>query len=278
MKDLDPPAIVQSADSLDELAAQINAEFGLAEQKSREGTAHYRTVGLKLIEAKSRLKHGEWLKWLNANVKFTVRQADRYMRLAKLDVTSNLDDQWQVISGNYDDDDSETPHNHRAQGTGDNEWYTPEEFVERARVVLGDFDLDPASSDQAQETIKAASYFTKDDDGLTQEWHGRVWLNPPYSQPHIGEFVQKLVDEYRAGRVTEAILLTHNYTDTTWFHTAAEHASAVCFTRKRIAFVDPQGVEAAPTQGQAFTYFGANIGKFVDQFISVGIVLTTVEQ
>lgn len=70
-------------------------------------------------------------------------------------------------------------------GTGENEWYTPAEHLERARQVLGSIDLDPASSDFAQQRVKAAQHFTIEDDGLKREWAGRVWLNPPYAQPAI---------------------------------------------------------------------------------------------
>jgi hypothetical protein len=93
--------------------------------------------------------------------------------------------------------------------TGEFEWYTPPEYIELARTVLGNIDLDPASNAQAQKTVRADRYFTAADDGLTQEWRGRVWLNPPYSQPLISHFIKKLVDEVGAGNVTEAVLLTH---------------------------------------------------------------------
>jgi hypothetical protein len=53
-------------------------------------------------------------------------------------------------------------------------------------------------------------------------WYGRVWLNPPYSQPHIFNFVRKLVSEL--DNIKSAILLTHNHTDTEWFHLAQKHA------------------------------------------------------
>jgi hypothetical protein len=94
-------------------------------------------------------------------------------------------------------------------------------------------------------------------------------------QPHIAHFVEKLVTEYHEGRTTAAILLTHNYTDTAWFHHAAQAATALCFTRGRIRFLSPDGDEAAPTQGQAFCYFGPHVERFAERFIMLGLVVTT---
>jgi phage N-6-adenine-methyltransferase len=163
-------------------------------------------------------------------------------------------------------------HIHRTGFTGNNEWYTPAEYIELARKVLGTIQLDPASSEAAQKVVKAKTFYTEADDGLAQEWSGKVWLNPPYAQPAIAHFIEKLVSEVEAGRVTEALLLTHNYTDTAWFHRAAFAASAICFTEGRIRFVDTQGTRAAPTQGQAFFYFGKRIQTFTAHFRDVGFI------
>jgi phage N-6-adenine-methyltransferase len=163
-------------------------------------------------------------------------------------------------------------HNHRAQGTGENEWYTPAEYIEAAREVLGGFDLDPATSEKAQERVRAALWFTADDDGLTKPWHGKVWLNPPYSQPLVHQFIAKLVEEVGSGNVPEAVLLTHNYTDTGWFHLAESAATNICFTRGRIRFESADGSLAAPTQGQAFFYFGQRGGAFRNAFSRFGFV------
>jgi len=169
-------------------------------------------------------------------------------------------------------------HNHRAQGTGENEWYTPDEYLEAARRVLGGIDLDPASSEIANQRVKAKRFFTIEDDGLARDWAGKVWMNPPYSQPHIRLFAEKLVDEFQAGRVSEAIALTHNYTDTAWFHIMAQACTAICFTRGRIGFLSPEGKKAAPTQGQAFFYFGTHPDRFADAFAGVGFVAMLVEK
>jgi hypothetical protein len=55
---------------------------------------------------------------------------------------------------------------HRARFTGETEWYTPAPYVEAARACLGAIDLDPASAPLAQKTIRAARFFTREEDGL----------------------------------------------------------------------------------------------------------------
>lgn len=161
----------------------------------------------------------------------------------------------------------------RAVNSGNNEWYTPGEYIEAARDVLKEIDLDPASSEAAQKTVKAAKFFTPEDDGLTQDWFGKVWLNPPYAQPLITNFIEKLVGEWQEARISAAILLTHNYTDTKFFHHAASACTAICFTRGRITFADTKGNRCSPTQGQAFFYFGADAEGFAARFGEIGFVV-----
>ncbi len=144
--------------------------------------------------------------------------------------------------------------------------------------VLGTIELDPASSALANETVKAHRFFTTDQDGLLRDWTAQtVWLNPPYSQPLISQFVDKLLSELSNGNCSEAIVLTHNYTDTGWFHAAHGASSAICFTRGRIGFVSPSGERASATQGQAFFYFGERVERFAERFKSIGFVVVPYE-
>jgi hypothetical protein len=86
-----------------------------------------------------------------------------------------------------DDDDDDEPRRKRRRkrqqlgGSGDNEYLTPPKYIEAARDVLGTIDLDPASCHEGQVNVRAAQYFTKEEDGLQQQWHGRVFLNPTWS-------------------------------------------------------------------------------------------------
>lgn len=97
-----------------------------------------------------------------------------------------------------------------------NEWCTPKNVIEIARDVFGGtIDLDPASNDLAQQYIQAKQYYTIDTDGLTKEWAGNVWLNPPYCGGSSKYFVDKLIN---SPKITQSILLVNYYTDTSWFH------------------------------------------------------------
>ena len=159
---------------------------------------------------------------------------------------------------------------HLAQVTGSEEWYTPSEVVEAAREVLGVIDLDPASCAAAQVVVQADRYYTVQDDGLAQPWSGRVWLNPPYARGKVKAFTRRLTAEYVEGRVTEAVCLTNNATDTIWFHELVEPASALFFPRGRIEFlkVTPVGVVApsAGLQGSVLTYLGGRPQWFIEVF------------
>jgi phage N-6-adenine-methyltransferase len=161
---------------------------------------------------------------------------------------------------------------HVANNSGDNEWYTPDEYLDAARQVVGDFDLDPASNSVANEKVRAAAYYTADDSGLEKDWAGVVWMNPPYESGLIGQFVEKLCDSFAAGDVTAAVVLVNNATETRWFQSLAEQASAVCFPKGRVKFWHPRKV-AVPLQGQAVLYLGSDKEAFVAEFSSFGFCM-----
>jgi DNA N-6-adenine-methyltransferase Dam len=101
------------------------------------------------------------------------------------------------------------------------------------------------------------------------EWPGRVWLNPPYSQPLIGQFCDKLLVELLERRTVAAITLTNNATETGWPKQLLQVASALCFPTGRVQFWAP-GRESAALQGQMICYFGEHREDFLRVFVSFG--------
>jgi len=165
-------------------------------------------------------------------------------------------------------------HVHVAANSGNNEWYTPVEYIAAARAVMGGIFLDPASSEKANETVGATLFFTEADDGLKKVWpEGHIWMNPPYAQPLVGQFCDKLADHVESGP-SEAIVLVNNATETKWFQRLAGVSSAICFPRGRVRFLDPEGNPGAPLQGQAIIYVGRNVDGFCAEFSRFGFVVT----
>lgn len=145
------------------------------------------------------------------------------------------------------------------EGYDSDEWYTPPEVVEDVRRVLGGIDYDPASSEVAQRTVKAKRFATKEQSGLdAKAWKGRVFMNPPYSQPLCSKFVERFIAEHDAGRMGPSIVLLNASTDTTWWHSLAARFS-VCFTRGRLAFLRADGKPVEGNRvGQVFFYTGGS--------------------
>lgn len=162
-------------------------------------------------------------------------------------------------------------HVHVAQNSGENEWYTPPRFIESARLVMGSIDIDPASSEIANQTVKATEFYTKEDNGLSKSWSGNVWMNPPYAQPLINQFAEKLINEL--SNINQAIVLVNNATETKWFQSLIEKSAAVCFPASRVKFLRPAGEKGAPLQGQSIIYLGHNPDLFIEEFSQYGVSL-----
>lgn len=128
------------------------------------------------------------------------------------------------------------------------EWFTPPSIFE----ALGlEFDLDPCSPGIGH-WVPAKKVFTIVDDGLSQPWHGRVFMNPPFGgrNGHV-PWIRKFV-EHRNG-----IGIVRAYTSSGWWHDWAPMFDAVLFPRGKTKFIRPDGtVGRSPGHGVAIVAMG----------------------
>jgi hypothetical protein len=156
------------------------------------------------------------------------------------------------------------------------DYYTPPEYIDLVRQVLGTIDLDPASNDVAQSWIRAEVYYTKQDDGLTQPWYGNLYINPPYGSPEVRlmaqRFFEKAIACYKSGTIKAAILLL-NRTEAGWYKALQQKVTAVCEVTKRISFIDENGIpQQSPRYYSDFLYLGQEREKFREVFNRIGEV------
>lgn len=126
------------------------------------------------------------------------------------------------------------------------EWLTPPDLV----LKLGDFDLDPCSPVNAP-FLHAKNNFTPTDDGLSKDWFGRVYLNPPY-----GRGMELWLEKLKFHGNGIALIFARTETKC-FFEHIWNDADAVLFVKGRIRFYHISGVQAGtPGAPSVFIAFG----------------------
>jgi hypothetical protein len=150
------------------------------------------------------------------------------------------------------------------------EWYTPEHIVARVIELFGEIDLDPCSNSHEQPSIPAHTHYTKDDDGLSQEWNGKIYMNPPYGT-EIAKWTAKLVESHKRGTVEEAIALLPGRIDTSWFQPLYDYL--ICNIRGRLQF---SGAEYSAPFPSVAVYMGDRKEDFKKAFKTLGPIVERV--
>ncbi len=118
------------------------------------------------------------------------------------------------------------------------EWLTPPEILN----TLGEFDLDPCAP-IVRPWSTATKHYTRLDDGLTQSWHGRVWLNPPFGR-EAAAWLAKLAAHGDGIALIPARTETVMFFDSVW-----RMASGVLFLQSRPHFYRADGSRAEFNSG-----------------------------
>lgn len=179
------------------------------------------------------------------------------------------------------------------------EYFTLPKIADTAREFLSGIDLDPASCPAANQIIKADNYFTKDENGLSLPWHGRIWMNHPFGKKeaactkpgpkcerlktntrhkcHNYDFygnkawIDKLISEYQIANVEEALCITYALTSEAWFQPLMQFPQCFLCPRTNYYGADGQIVKGV-TKGSVITYLGGRTLQFWKSFQKMGTV------
>lgn len=119
-------------------------------------------------------------------------------------------------------------------------WITPKYITE----ALGHFDLDPCAC-YPMPWYHADLNFYEHMDGLSQEWKGRVWLNPPFNQYVIGEWFKKMSEHKNGLLLCSFAGETKRFKQYVW-----GKESGILIMDKRPYFHLPDGSRAKANSGQ----------------------------
>jgi len=250
-------------------------------------------IGQELIEVKERLPLGTFESWLRDEFDMSQRSAERFMQVSERFKDSpvvKMAGTPSVLYALVDSDETiiqkiesgeilptlsaireaKQTFNPIQHGMGQSKvvaWNTPSAIVDEVEEMLGEIDVDPASNSKDTPNVPATMLYTEDDDGLSQLWKGRVFLNPPYGR-EIGEWIVKLVQEYEDGNVEEAIALVPGRTDTQWFRALFNYP--LCFISGRVRYSNGAGAAPFPS---VLVYMGTRIEDFISVFKHHGPIM-----
>ena len=122
-------------------------------------------------------------------------------------------------------------------------WATPQSFYDKLNDEFR-FNLDPCAT---SENAKCEKYFTKEVNGLNQNWGGhKVFCNPPYGR-ELSKWVKKAYEESLKPN-TKVVMLIPARTDTKYFHEYIYHkAKEIRFLKGRLKFGDSKNSAPFPS-------------------------------
>jgi len=141
-------------------------------------------------------------------------------------------------------------------GTG--RWLTPKYIVDPCIEVLGPVDIDPSSEPTANERVGAAVYYNEEQDGLSMQWSGTIFCNPPGGKRDGKSLPLLLLETKASGRLSHAIFIAYSLEQFQTFQAKQIQTFCrypVCIPRKRVRYDRPDGTPGgSPTHSSAIVY------------------------
>lgn len=150
------------------------------------------------------------------------------------------------------------------------DYFTPPELVASARSAMGDIDLDAASHWAANKTHRIPDYFDVNRSAFDHDWHGRVWLNPPYGDN--GPWFDRLLHFVDAGAVTQLCMLSPVWAfNTDLAREVMSRVSGMILLSPTPRFWGNADGKTGTNQPHAIIYIGHRAEEFFTAFAPHGI-------
>jgi len=158
------------------------------------------------------------------------------------------------------------------EGSNDREteYGTPVSFIRPISDSISGFDLDPASGAETEK--HADTCYTEEDDGLSKNWFGNVWCNPPFSDKQ--EWIEHAWEQHQDGNTDLILLLLPVDTSTGWVHEYITEANLIWFKEKRLNFDGSDGWQ--PNFGVMIVIFGEPTEELLYHLMENGCLMHTV--
>lgn len=120
------------------------------------------------------------------------------------------------------------------------QWATPQKVFDKLDAEFN-FTIDVCAD---ANNAKCFDYYDKEMDGLSQQWEGRVWMNPPYGRS-IYAWIEKMYNESKHCEI--CVCLIPARTDTKYWHNFAMKAKEIRFVVGRLKFGDSDNSAPFPS-------------------------------
>lgn len=120
------------------------------------------------------------------------------------------------------------------------DWKTPGDLFSALNEEFG-FTVDVCAQ---QWNAQCERYFSPDTDGLSQQWVGVCWCNPPFDKTRA-QWLRKAWQSAQTGATVVVLMPFTIFADTLWWHSYGLRSSEIRFIRQRPTFVDSNGAKAS---------------------------------
>ncbi len=167
------------------------------------------------------------------------------------------------------------------------DWGTPQEIVEAARLYMGGIDLDPASSAEHNQIIGATRFLglpdVDPDVGVPTDWRNasKIFINPPGGKfgkrTLVSLFWEHLSIQVRTNRNTSFVWVAYNINQLQTLQLVNEtliaHCS-LCVPNRRVSYLDETNtpVNGTPSASAIIAYNPQDLYNklFSDSFSAIG--------